>query len=794
MRKHVLLLLFLTATLLIQAQGNKKPLGWDDIESWRRITETELSRDGNYVAYKSEPWVGDPSVMVYDKRGTEVASFRCATGIQFTFDSKVMLFTIKPDYSMLRELKINKAKREDMPTDTLAVWTIGAGIEKIPSIRSFRIPSKWSGWMAYQTEPAPASEGARDEKPAKKESATNGYTLYIKNLSSGKVISLPYVTQYEFAAEAPLAYFITTGDDKDFEAGLYIYDFTSGKYMASKSGKGSYRQVVFNKDGSEIAFLFNGDAADKLMNKFSLWHGSISEPAKEIVSRAGLNAGDRWIISDNGRVSFSDSGKRIFFATAPENRQKDTLRLEEDYPDVDIWHWNEGTLHTQQVIGKSRDLRRSYQAVYNKVSGTVFQLAIPDVPDVTLINSGDNDLAVAVTSVPYAVESMWDSTPGRSDVYLIDLNNGKRELIRRGFRGRMQPSQGGKYLMWFTAADSSWYTIRLSDRKEARITRPSVIMAADESNDVPNPPGSYSTAGWIKDDKSVLIYDRYDIWKVDPDAAVAPVRLTLNGRETETVYRVIRFDREQQGISPADKLYLTGHNEITRNEGYYTITAAKPSVPQTLMSGAYSLGTPTKSAEANTVVFTCETFRVFPDLHITDIDFKRPLRISDVNPQQKEFNWGSAEVVSWTSLDGRKVEGLLFKPEGFDPSLKYPMIVNFYELSSQGLHSYRNPEHHRSTIDYHYYTSNGYLVFNPDIHYRDGYPGESAYNCIMPGITALIAEGFVDKARIGAQGHSWGGYQVAYMATRTSLFAAIESGAPVVNMFSAYGGIRWGPD
>jgi dipeptidyl aminopeptidase/acylaminoacyl peptidase len=102
------------------------------------------------------------------------------------------------------------------------------------------------------------------------------------------------------------------------------------------------------------------------------------------------------------------------------------------------------------------------------------------------------------------------------------------------------------------------------------------------------------------------------------------------------------------------------------------------------------------------------------------------------------------------------------------------------------------PEIGRSTIGYHYYTSNGYLIFNPDVYYKEGYPGEDAFNCVMPGVTAMIATGFVDKAHIGAQGHSWGGYQVAYLATRTNLFAAIESGAPVVNMFSAYGGIRWG--
>ncbi len=119
------------------------------------------------------------------------------------------------------------------------------------------------------------------------------------------------------------------------------------------------------------------------------------------------------------------------------------------------------------------------------------------------------------------------------------------------------------------------------------------------------------------------------------------------------------------------------------------------------------------------------------------------------------------------------------------------MIVNFYEKSSQGLYDHRVPELGRSTIGYHYYTSNGYVIFNPDVYYEDGYPGESAFNCVMPGVTALIEDGFIDRDRIGAQGHSWGGYQVAYLATRTDLFAAIESGAPVVNMFSAYGGIRW---
>ena len=161
--------------------------------------------------------------------------------------------------------------------------------------------------------------------------------------------------------------------------------------------------------------------------------------------------------------------------------------------------------------------------------------------------------------------------------------------------------------------------------------------------------------------------------------------------------------------------------------------------------------------------------------------------------QQDSIRWGTAELTSWLSLDGRKLEGIIYKPADFDPNKKYPVIVNFYERNAQTLYQYHMPSPHRSTIDYAFYLSHGYIIFNPDVRYSNyGLPGEDCFNCVMPGITALIEKGYVNEKAIGAQGHSWGGYQVAYLATRTQLFAAIESGAPVVNMLSAYGGIRWG--
>ena len=210
------------------------------------------------------------------------------------------------------------------------------------------------------------------------------------------------------------------------------------------------------------------------------------------------------------------------------------------------------------------------------------------------------------------------------------------------------------------------------------------------------------------------------------------------------------------------------------------------------MGGDYMLSNLVKAKDANVIMFTKESYEYFPDLYVSDLTFKKPVQITHEVDQQKPYIWGTTELISWTTPKGVKCEGVIYKPANFDPTKKYPLIVSFYETNSETLFSYRVPQPHRSTPDYHLYNSQGYIVFNPDIHYTDGHPGESCYDCVMSGVDKVLEGGYIDEKRIGAAGHSWGGYQTAYLSTRTDRFAAIESGAPVVNMFSAYGGIRWG--
>jgi dipeptidyl aminopeptidase/acylaminoacyl peptidase len=168
----------------------------------------------------------------------------------------------------------------------------------------------------------------------------------------------------------------------------------------------------------------------------------------------------------------------------------------------------------------------------------------------------------------------------------------------------------------------------------------------------------------------------------------------------------------------------------------------------------------------------------------------RPM--SRLNPQQAGYNWFSVELLRWKMLDGRMTEGLLYKPENFDPRKKYPVIFYFYERDVAERYQYIEPMPMRASINVAYYTSNGYLVVDPDIHYRTGQPGEDAYNSVLAAAAYMSRFPWVDSLHMGLQGHSWGGYQVAYLVTRTNRFAAAEAGAPVSNMTSAYGGIRWG--
>lgn len=761
--KQWVLFICLSVYCSASAQEVKKAMTFDEMVSWKRITEQKISHDGKWVACKMEPWRGDASIFVYNAKGEMTASFLPAAQAEFSASSGYLLVTRKPELEKVEALKLKKTKKEDMPLDELVIFNLSDKKETIDSLKSYKL-SESADWIAYKRE------------------SKSDTVLHVRSLDGAKEVRFADVKEFGFAKKENILYYTTDST---------LSTFTPEKgHTVIFEGKGVIKKATFNKTGDKIAFLYCPDK-DSTNTQFSLYLAENNTRARIVADKGQNFIPKGWVISENGDIRFSENSERIFFGTAPAPMQKDTTVLAENRPDVQIWKWDEGVQYTQQVYNKEKDLKKTYTAVYNISGNTLFQLADKEIPHLITADEGNAPIALLSTNQPYATEQMWEGR-SRYDIYTVNLETGERQQIKKAANTNMRLSPKGNYAYWYCAQDSSWYTRSVTSGKEYHLTTPTTFAAWDEDNDVPDYPSPHGLAGWTADDRNLLIYDRYDIWKFDPTAEVAPVNLTVNGRKEQLSYRLIRLDKEEKFIDTTKLQLLQVFNEKTKGSGYYSAHLSAPKAPKALLTGNFMLKTPVKAKYSDAVIYTSETFEQYPDIRLSDLSFKKSIQLTHGEEQQANLNWGTAELVSWISLDGTPLEGVVYKPENFDPNKKYPVIVNFYERNSETLYAYHMPEPHRSTIDYHFYTSNGYIIFNPDVRYVDGYPGESCFNCVMPGITSLIAKGYINEKAIGAQGHSWGGYQVAYLATRTNLFAAIESGAPVVNMFSAYGGIRWG--
>ena len=753
--------------LPLSAQTAGKSLTVDDLVSWQRITQQEIANNGEWVACKMTPWKGDAIVYLYGKKGQKVATFESVGNFNFSASSDYLLVDKKPLLATVEDLKLKKTKKDAMPMNALVVYGMKGASETIDSVKTYQMAAEVD-WLAYQ-------RGRKDS------------TLYVRSLDGKVVRSYPSVTSFGFAKESSMLYYLEYSKKV---RRLYVLNPETGNASLVKEGKGDFTRMTFDEKGGQLAFLY-ADYKKTAYKETELWLSANGSPARKMAAAGNKALPEDWVVSEHSSLHFSKSAARLFFGTAPTPKQKDTLRLAENRPSVQVWSWNEPVQYTVQQYNKEKDLKKTYQAVCNLKDGNIYQLGTTEQPVTQVGGEGDGDYAVTSTSLPYSLSWMWEGRT-RSDYYVVSLADGQRKQLAEADYGSYHLSPAGKYAYWYAQTDSCWYTISLADGQKHQLTTPQTFVGWDEEDDHPDYPHAYGVAGWSAQDGYLYLYDRYDIWKFHPKGQEVPVNMTVNGRKNKVAYRIVQLDKEARFIDIRSLQLLRGTNEETKADGYYSLRMTKPAAPKALLTGNFMLSSIAKAKDADKIIFTKESYEMYPDVHYTNLSFKKPVRLTEGYKQQEGFTWGTAELVNWTSLDGKKLQGLLCKPANFDPTKKYPMIVNFYERNSHTLFKYRMPEPHRSTIDYRLYNSNGYIIFNPDVRYEDGHPGQSCYNCVIPGVKMIIDKGFIDEKAIGAQGHSWGGYQVAHLATKTNMFAAIESGAPVVNMFSAYGGIRWG--
>ncbi|MBL0741640.1 alpha/beta hydrolase family protein [Chryseolinea lacunae] len=816
--KKFLALAMLAAPLSLFAQKKpvnvapKKPLTFDAFAQWKEIPYKAINPDGTLVAFTVNPQDGDGKVIFYHLKTNAQDSIKRAAEINLTADSKFAVFKIKPQQNVVKELRRQKKKKEDLPKDTLGIYTIASRkTEKVPDVKTYKVPEKVGGWVAYQLEakkevkpkpedkPKPAVADTVKKKETKpkaprKNNDTNGYTLVLKKLTDGKQTTFGFVKDFTFAKYGQGLLFATTGNDSTLKPGVYWYDLQTEKLTALLEGKSKhkFKNLTVNEDGTQVAFVADLDTTKAPQRLPKLFYWKTGEPkASLLVDETATALPKKWIVSEHAAPLFSKDGSKLFVGVNPQPVVQDTTLLPEEIVSVEVWGARDSVLYTQQNKQLDAKRKQSYWSVVHLASKNLVMLGSKEIPAIVLGDEGNADVALANTDLPYRWSDFYDPSTN-TDAYVVDVNTGARQQIFSNVKGNASLSPKARYACWFNLADTSWFSYSVATQKTTSLTRNIAVRFADEENDLPDYPDAYGALGWTADDKALLVYDRYDIWSVDPENKTAPVNITKIGREQKLVFRYIRLDPEERFIDPAKPLLLSAFNETTKQSGYYKLSLKDNSLTRLLMTD-HRYAVATKAKQVDKIIFTRENFREFPDVWVSDLNFapSSSKKLSDANPQMKQYLWGTVEIVKWMSLDNVPLQGLLYKPDNFDASKKYPMIVYYYEKNSDGIHQHVSPEPLRSSVNRAMYASNGYLIFVPDIVYRVGYPGQSAYNCVMPGVTKLLSLGFVDEKNIGLQGHSWGGYQTAYLVTRTNFFKAAEAGAVVADMVSAYGGIRW---
>ena len=529
---------------------------------------------------------------------------------------------------------------------------------------------------------------------------------------------MPLVSDFEWNRDGSwIAYGVSS--PKAEEDGAFARQMSDGSVRTLLKGKGNYKAFGFAEDGRQLAFLSDQAEYDKDVAPYRVYYWKSSDAAaSELVATATRGMPSNMVVSDQGTLSFSKDGHRLYLGTAPPPAPP----APEGAPEprgVDLWHWKDPLLQPMQRVRAQQERNRSYRAVVHLADKRFVQLATPEMPTLT---PGDDPLrALGTDDLPYRQEVSWDTNYG--DIYLVDQKSGERKKINEHFRSGapMTLSPGGRFLLYFDESQNDWFSYRIADGARVNLTEKLGLNFWREDHDTPNLPPAYGTAGWTADDRSVLLYDKYDIWDVRPDGSNARMVTSGEGRKQEIVFRYRSLDPDQRAI-PVDKpLLLSANEDRTEDSGFYRVNLTGTAAPEKLLMLPKAVGQLTKAKNADRLVVALSRFDEFPDLWVTDTSFRDVKKVSDANPQQSQYIWGKAELTKYRNADGKELRAILVKPENFDPAKKYPLMVYIYEELSEGLHSYRAPAPGTS-INVTRYVSNGYVVLMPDIAYDDRLP------------------------------------------------------------------------
>ena len=771
---------------------------FEDVMRFENLQHPVISPDAAWIGYSVWPERGDGEARLepVSGRGNPVTITRGDRPV-FSSDSRFAAVLIQPPF-----IEAENAPRNNRPRQGGALVRLADGnqtlFEQVQRLE-FVPGSRWL--IVHHHRPRSLDDAAR-------RNASIGSPLTLVELSTGAQTDIPFVSAS--AIDSTGRYLVVAlSDTAVTNNALVVYDLsTSGPSATSISAAtgAHFDNLTWDHTRQRIAYTAatldsarSYQPGDAHLVQWSPGSGRTPATRPDTLLRPDQVPSDYRLRTRNN-LTWTRDGQRLFYglmsaemvAIDEIEAPKDSVTTENLY-DIDtilrgvgsdVWHVNDPLIKTNEKQTWNRRKNHLYDGVFHLSERRAVQLATLEIPNVT--RTHNPTVTIGQSDLPYQILITWD---GRyNDYYLVDLNTGQPTLIREMARFGGQLSPSGRFYAYFN--NEQWYLLNTATGNTLALTHDLPVTFADEENDRPQPSGSYGIAGWVGNDEAVLIHDKFDIWQFDTRNGAA--RNLTGGRAEHRIFRIRDLADHRITFARNESLLLEMYNDRTKNYGFYSGQVGRSGVTRLLEDDA-RFRFIAKAANSDHILFSRERYDTYPNLWIAaDQRFRRTLKVTTLHDDlHQRWNWGSAELISWLDLDGRETQGVVFYPGDYEEGKRYPVMVYYYERFSQRLHDFNHPvtNHRPNTAQY---TSDGYIVFYPDVWFDVPLPGYSATKSLVPGVQKLISMGVADPDAIGLHGHSWSGYLTAHVITQTNIFAAAVAGAPVSNMTSAYSGIRWG--
>lgn len=753
-----LLLLLVCAPLASAQSADKRPLEIADYRLWRTIQGAEISDDGAWVAWTYAKVRGDDTLAIQSMEADRHEIARASNGT-FSSDGRWIAYRLSAPYLEVEQLE---AEGDPLPAQ-VGIMELASGEERTwDDVASFGFNESGSHFWV--------------KKRGSDDGDHSGTDLILQHLSEGYEELIGRVDEFAFDDDGShLAY--TVGVEGREGNGLYLVELASGARRALDNAEADYSRLTWSEDGRALAVL-RGTAPEGMVERenavVAFTDIDRGTPVRyELTAFAGLHEG--WVVSEKGNVVFSEDASTLFVGTKAQVQELEEWD-DEALPlaDVNIWHWQDDRIQSQQQGQLSQDLDRTYVAAVRFSDDRLVHLADERMRSVQI--TPDGRWGIGYDDTDYV--SDWK--PRYLDIFRVDTHSGERvDVLSSQLRTLGLSPDSEHFLYW---RDGHVWDYRIADDEHVNLTERAPVDFTNQEFDTFGEKPPYGVAGFAADGRGVLLNHRYDVWLQPFDGSSAQNLTVGHGAAEEIRLRYVHTDEDEDEVDLTAPMLFEGYGEWTKQEGFFELDGGELSE---LTWEAARFNSPTKAENADRFLFTVQSWRDFPDLWVSDRDFGDRDRISDANPQQDDFLWGSRILFDYTLSDGTPLQGTLAIPETYREGDRLPMVVRFYEKSSQNLHLYPTPRY-RHQPNFAGLVSNGILLMQPDVHFRIGSSHSDMLEAIEAATQKVIDLGYADPDAVGLSGHSYSGGGSAYIATRSDMFAAIAHGAAPINLVSEF--------